>query len=119
MITAALNTFATGSYALVRRAAATYDVDGKVVEGAAVLTTSFRAVVVPMSGRELLALPEGQRTEEGRKIGTTFALQTRTPTTEPDEVTIDGDVWVVSTVSRVQFCGETFYEATAARRSPL
>ena len=47
---------------ITRRAAGAYNADGEFIEGATATDTT-RAVIQPASGRQLIDLPEGIRTE--------------------------------------------------------
>jgi len=73
------------------------------------------ASVQPVDGATLQDLPEGQRTDELRLIFTTTALKARTPTTEPDVVTIDGEPWIIIRAKRWRAFGGAHTEAYAAR----
>lgn len=102
-------------YTVTRKAAGAYST-GYYAPGA---TTTFAiaASVQPVTGRDLRSLPEGQHAEESRVIYTATELRTRTPTTEPDVITIDGDPWEVTRVERWEFGTDTtHYRAYASRQ---
>lgn len=92
--------FATGTYTVTRRAAATW-VEGILTAGATSSLT-IAAAVYPATGRDLQRLPEGRRAVE------TFTVVTATPllvggqgsANEADLVTLDdGATWEVQHVS--------------------
>ena len=62
-------------------------------------TFTINASIQPLSERDLLALPEGQRTEENRLLFTRTELRTLTSAGGPDSIVIDGETWVVSSSS--------------------
>lgn len=96
---ALIASFATGTYAVTRRAAATTDTHGRAVAGAT-STLSITAAIVPTSGHELQRLPELRRNTETRTLYTTTLLRAGGPGTgyEADLVTIAGVAWEVENV---------------------
>jgi membrane protein implicated in regulation of membrane protease activity len=91
--------FATDTYSVTRRAAATY-VDGIATPGATT-TFSILAAVVPASGRDLLRLPEGRRSTETKTVYTASVLLVgAVGGNEADIVTIEGDSWEVQTAGQ-------------------
>ena len=101
-IGALIDSFATGSYQVTRRASAA------PVRGVYGATTdsviTIAASVQPASGQDLLRLPEGRRTNLTRVIFTTTELLTGDAgaANEADLVTIDGLEWEVQHVERWQ-----------------
>ena len=91
--------FATGSYTVTRRAAATTDGHGRNVAGAT-SSISIVAAVAPASGRDLLRLPEGRRANETRMVLTATALLVggQGAANEADLISIDGASWEVQHV---------------------
>ena len=83
-----------GQYSVARRTTGTYT-NGRYSGPGATTTIVITASVQPISGRDLVVVPEGQRTDESRKIFTATQLVTRTPTTEPDVITIGGEPYAV------------------------
>lgn len=90
--------FLTGSYTVTRRAAATIT-SGRAVAGA-VTTLTIRASVQPASGRDLMRLEEGRRSNETRVVFTTTKLLVgeQGGANEADLVSIDGASWEVQHV---------------------
>jgi hypothetical protein len=84
-----------GTYIVQRRAAATF-VAGRPVQ-AAPTNLSIVASIQPASGKDLLRLPEGRRSNETRVLYTTTRLLTgdQGGPNEADQVTIDGTQWEV------------------------
>ena len=81
-------------------------------------TFTITASVQPLDGRELQALPEGERGSEIRVIYTTTELKTRTATTATDRVEIDGEPYEVISVATWKAWGSTHYRCLASRVSP-
>jgi hypothetical protein len=106
--------FQTGTYTVTRTVAGSY-VQGRYVPGGTT-TLNVDASVQPITGRDLLALPEGQRTEEMRVVFAKTELRTRGPSNDPDRLTIDGEAWEVRNVERWQGLAETHYRAVVARQ---
>lgn len=76
-------------------------------EGAGAHALTAQPIAIPIvadvqavSGRALDDAIEGQRGRETVVIYTTSELRTRTPTTEPDLIAIDGSIWEVVRVQR-------------------
>jgi hypothetical protein len=93
----AIQSLATGSYVVTRRAVSTY-VDGRAVLGTTSTFDTGLAVAVPVSGRELERLPEGLRGREVYRLFTTIQLRTAVPdVSDPDLVVINGLAWEVKT----------------------
>lgn len=86
----------TGTYSVARTARGT-TVKGRYVPGAT-STVSIDATVYPVSGEELLQLPELQATSEVRGVITTSTLYVQTSAYDPDVITIDGEGWEVTRV---------------------
>jgi hypothetical protein len=68
-----IESFTTGTYSIIRRAARVDDGHGRMQPGAT-SALSIRASVQPASGRDLLRLPEGRRSIETRVLYTTTPL---------------------------------------------
>lgn len=119
-IAALVESFATGTYNVTRRAAATVNRHGIKVPGEST-TIPIRASITPASGRDMIDLPEGRRAGETRTLYTTTALVVggQDAEFEPDTVTIDGEEWEVQTVARWQIWGasSTGYRCLVARPS--
>lgn len=104
-----VTSFITGTYTVTRTPAATF-VDGWAVPGTAT-TLSIEAGVYPLTGRELEVMSEGQHGSEVRQLYTLTELWTRTPTHEPDQVTVDGELWTVQRLDKYP----SYYRALIAR----
>lgn len=108
-------------YTVTRTAKATYGTDGRSVAGAT-STFTVNAVVVPMTGRDLLLFPEAARAGETQWLYSDTLLFTRSETTEPDVVTINNaegnaESWVVKNVQHFEFLDEEFWRCQVARRT--
>lgn len=108
--------FATGDY-LVTRTAKGNHVAGRYVPGATSTFVVRQACVQPSTGRDLKVLVEAGVTTEARVIFSDVELHTRTPSTDPDQVTIDGEQWAVFHVKAWQTPDERFWRALIARQS--
>lgn len=113
--------FATGDqvngYTVTRRGAATVT-DGVATAGAVTSTFSTGpAVLRPLNGRELQALPEGYHADDVRKLLTTADLRTLDHATglPADTVTIDGEAWTVFRVATTTAFGGTHRQVWLAR----
>ncbi len=69
----------------------------------------------PVSGRLLKTLPEGQHADDLRVVYTATALLTRTPTNDPDRITIGAERYDVFKVEQFDHFGETHYRAFVSR----
>lgn len=79
---------------------------------------AFVAVVQPVTGRLLEALPEGQSAEDTRVVFTVTELKTRTPTTEPDVVLYKSDKWrVIQAEEHEGLSGAPHYRCLIARQT--
>ena len=106
--------FATAaSYTVTRTAEGTLS-NGRYTPGAET-STSIVAVIQPVNGRDLQALPEAQHSEEIRVCYTATRLYTREPNQDPDIVTIDSEDWEVIRVERWEAWGVNHYRAFLAR----
>lgn len=108
-----IDRFATGTYPVTRTSAGAY-VEGRYTPGS---TTTFNVVasIQPLSGRDLQTLPEGQHASETRAVYTKTELQTRTPSSEPDRLTINGESWEVWQSFRWEAFGGAYYKAFISR----
>lgn len=102
----------SNTYTVTRRAAGTW-VKGKHLPGSP-STFEIRASVQPMSGEELLRLPEGMQTSEVRRLFTATKLVARAGNAVPDEVAIDDDRWEVQLVESWHSLGG-FYSVVVRR----
>lgn len=93
--------FATGTYTVKRRAAATVDRHGIKVPGT-VTTFTVIASASPVKGLDLLELPELRRTEETRAFFTATQLLVgdQGGAYEADLVTIEGEDWEVQSAAK-------------------
>lgn len=114
-----LSTFRTGTYAVTRRVASTYAVNGDLVPGA---SSSFdiEAVVEPLGGRKLEQLAPAQVGKENVLILTATEIRTRqvaktgVEAAEPDRIRIGDEDWDVIQSARREFRGAVHYEAIAS-----
>jgi hypothetical protein len=109
--------FADGATYVVRRAGSGSYVDGIFVP-AVETTSSIEAFVQPMSGQDLLQLPEGHHADEVRLVMTATELRSldQDSARAADIVEIDGVDWRVVEVARWDFDGDTHYEVIVSRR---
>ena len=106
-----------GQVYVVTRAAAGAYTAGRLVAGA-ITTASMMAVIQPVSGRLLEALPEGQSADDTRVVYTQYALRTRTPAGAPDRVTIAGEYYAVYQVELWEkLSGTPHYRAFVVRQT--
>jgi hypothetical protein len=96
-----ITSFLTGSYTVTRRAAGTYDANGVYVP-AAPSTFSIDASIQPLTGRQLMLLPEAFHGEESWAVYTLTELRTESASGDPDAIEIDGLRHVVRTVKKWQ-----------------
>lgn len=80
--------YETGTYTVTRTTPGV-PVDGIIPPGTP-STFTIDASVQPVDGATLKDMPEGQLADESRVIFTQTELKTRTKTTEPDVIQIDG-----------------------------
>lgn len=92
-----------------------YDAQGRALTGTPT-TFTISAVHMPVTGRDLQALPEGDRAEEQRWVFTATKLIPQDAQYAPDVLTIAGEPWVVHTVEQWDFDGDTHYRCRASRR---
>jgi len=99
-LSSVISDLASGTtYAVTRRAPATYDADGRLVPGsttALVITASIQ----PLEGRDLLRLPEGLRTKELLKIYSSTQLFVQGAGQDPDTVIYQGFPYQVETAEQ-------------------
>lgn len=81
-------------YTVKPGAAATY-VNGIATRGAEPAPVQVPACVVPITGKDLQRLPEGERTMERRAVFTGYPLRTSGPGRWADVVVIEGEDWQV------------------------
>jgi len=100
---------ATGTYQVTREGATTYDGDGRAVIAAGV-TLQLSLVVQPAGAKELLRLPEGDRTGDLISVWSATELQLR------DVIAYDGSTWQVEAAGRWSAGG--FWECLARKVTP-
>jgi len=95
-----INSFATGTYAVTRRRASTFDANGVAIPDPSPIALQAVGCEQPATGRDLLRLPEGRRAVETRVLYTSTLLQIGGQGSgyEADRVTIDGATWEVQQV---------------------
>lgn len=117
--------FKTGDYTVTRYTTASpaYDANGKAVASA---TSTFVVAgsVRPVSGRELQQVKGVQHGAEHRKMyvaatgadGSPVVLRSRSETTDPDTVVVDGEVWEVVAAAHFGVFDGGHWRAIIARR---
>jgi hypothetical protein len=108
--------FVTGTYTVTRTVTGGYDVHGKNVAGST-STLSVDASLQPLTGRDLMALPEGQRSQETQWFYAAVQMHGREPGFEPDKVTIDGEPWVITSVEKWVDGDDVWYRCKVSRRA--
>lgn len=114
-VAAVISALASGTYTVTRYGAGSY-VEGEHTEGTA-STFDIKASVQPMSGRELMKLPEGERTQDNLVVLTASELRTREGTAQADRLSIDGATYEVLGVEDWYSEGG-FYRAHVRRVTP-
>lgn len=115
MLNESIDSLATGTYTVTRRAAGSYT-DGIYNGGGAATTLTIEAVVEPatglqrvVGGDEMRHDDSGQRTNNIQVVYTRTQLYTRKPAQEPDLITIDGRQYTVWRVEAWNLSGEVHY----------
>lgn len=123
MLNESIDSLATGDYTVTRRLAGTFT-DGIYNGGGATSTFTINAVVESatglqrvVGGNETRADDSGQRTNDIRVIYTRTELFTRTPTHEPDLITIKGRQYTIWRVEPWDLTGEIHYRALATLKT--
>ena len=106
--------FKTGDYTVTRTVAGSY-ASGRYTPGAPT-TFEIEASVRPASGRDLQQAEGVEHTTDLRRVYTTTELRTRTPTTEPDTIAIDGENWTVINVAHFGVFDGGHYRALVSRQ---
>lgn len=106
-LSSTVTAFVTGTYSVTRAGVGSY-VDGVFFPDPAPTTVQVSAGAFPLSGRELLRLPEGLRTKELRQVFTVVELRNNAPGVRPDVISIDGELWQVETVEDYSASGNFF-----------
>lgn len=102
-------------YVVTRQAAPTVFTDGVATAGVTSQFTTGPAILRPLRGRDLQALPEGYHANDTRKLITTAELLAGPP---PDVVTIDTEAWTVLSVATTTAFGGT-HRMVMLGRGPL
>ncbi len=117
MLNDSIDSLATGDYVVTRRAVGSFT-DGIYNGGGATTSFSINAVMEPatglqrvVGGQETRADDDGQRTNDIRVLYTRTELFARTPSYEPDLVTIGGRQFTVWRVEMWDLSGEVHYRA--------
>ena len=87
---------ASGTYTVTRSNPGTYGTDGRLSLGST-STFTITASVQPLNGRDLLRLPDGERTTERLKVYTPTQLFTQGAGQAPDVITVAGINYQVET----------------------
>lgn len=111
--------FSTGTYIVTRIIPGTGSLLYGVFTPPTTTTLTVSALITPASGKDLMSLPEGRRNEEVRKVRTYVPLSSAAA--GPDELTIDGEQWIVFNAHRSQAFGgdleDTTYLAMIAKKT--
>lgn len=99
-----IDAFATGTYAVTRTVAATYDATGTIVPGSTSVV-NIKASIQPLSGMDLQVLPEGHHASNVRKMYSKVEVFGRGPANDPDLVTFGGEIWEVLNVQAFEAFG--------------
>lgn len=105
-----------GTYA-VRTGAAVVYVNGIATRGAEPGIVQVLACVVPITGKDLQRLPEGERTTERRAVFTDYPLRTSGPARWGDVVVIGGEDWQVESLEDWTALGG-FVRAVVVKSNP-
>lgn len=111
MLSDAIISLGSSTYTVWRTAEGAY-VDGIYAAGA-VSEFTIVAEVQDTTGQQLQNPPEAQYASSLKIIFTTTELKTRSDTTEPDRISIDGQIYEVYQVEHWGFFGSTHYRAYA------
>jgi len=114
------------SYVVTRLTAAVPPIDahGRAIAPTPSTFVIGTACLQPLTGRDLLVMPEGERSEETKWLYSDTELRGRGPTNAPDEVAVTYPSGLVETyvVKTVEFWpyppeGVVFWRAKVARRA--
>lgn len=115
--------FQTGVYTVTRRARGVIGDDGIYVQGAAT-TLEIRAVIQPAreiarvtAGRDMRENEQLQHVDDVMMLHTDTEVKTRTPTTDADIISHEGDEWTVVRVEKWPYRGVFIYQAIITRRT--
>ena len=119
MLSSVIDSFATGTYAVTRSSAGTYDSNGRYVDGSTSVV-NIDASIQPMSGSDLKTLPEGLHASNARTMFSKVEVFTAGPGGKPDVVSFKGEDWKVINVMAWEGFGSgsgaDHYESTIARK---
>jgi hypothetical protein len=117
MLNESIDSLATGTYLVTRQAVGSY-ADGIYNGGGATSTLTIEAVVEPatglqrvVGGDETRSIASGQHTNDIQVVYTRSPLYARTPTNEPDLITIRSRQYTVWRVESWDLSGEVHYRA--------
>jgi len=108
---------ATGTYDVTRAGGPGTYVDGEFAPASGPTTVQVRASVQPLTGVELMRLPEGLRSRELLSVYTVDELRCRAPNQAPDIISIDGFTWQVEKVERFDALGNYFHSVVSKEPS--
>lgn len=122
MLRNVISNYASGTYAITRRAVATYD-DNGYLESTVDTVVNLELSLQPVTGHDLQVLPEGLRPDDLIKVWSRDRLYTQTETNNADSFEHDGETWVVIRVktwgSFKTFSGGSHWECIAAKSATL
>lgn len=112
--------FQTGTYAVTRRVRGAF-VSGNYAPGAAT-TLTIKAVIQPAreiarvtAGRDMHEREQNQSVDHVMMVHSDTELHTRTTTLDPDQISYEGDNWIVIRVEHWVFSGTEFWMAIITR----
>ncbi len=70
-----------------------------------------------VGGAEMRQDEQGQHTDDVRAVYTYTELKNRRPGIDPDQVTFDGGIWIVTRVERWQLNSEVVYKCMMTRET--
>lgn len=115
-LTDVIASFATGTYAVRRRASSTYT-DG-YLDPDSFTTLSVTGCLQPVTGRELQRMPEGWQDQEVQQLWSPIYLRTKQDDGAADVLEIDGVLWEVQKCERWDTLG-AYWRAYMMKVEPL
>ncbi len=112
----------TGDYLVTRHVTGT--MTNGIYTPAAPTTLTITAVLEPASGfqrvvggKDFRSNVDGEHVDEVRVAYTDTELLTRTPTNDPDYVTIDGAQWLAMRVERWEYFGDVYWRVVLTKET--
>lgn len=115
MLLDSITNLATGTYTVTRRLAGTI-VDGNYIPNPTTTSFSIVASVQPArglpritGGRDMLSDEQNQHTVEALALWTRTEMHERTPTQDPDEISVNGRTYTCARSERWDHGGQVHY----------